>query len=148
MKYYIIGLLLLSLAGCVSGKLYQFHGIDQTEKTMTVPVGSSYLLGPLKGEMQKAGWKLVIDGGPVVTRGRLGPDTDLQTGVTYRTKYRLALNQVWLDKCTTGGDWLNFDLTVVDNDSGEEAMTMSGRDCTPWIMKTFMNALNGKSPRI
>jgi hypothetical protein len=70
----------------------------------------------------------------------------------------MALMTRWLDLCTAGGrrsmvaargvyiiggPAINYDLSLIDNSSGEEVISQSGHDCENRAAEKFADALNG-----
>jgi hypothetical protein len=130
------------LAGCASSNVQFYEQIDPTDKTITLPPGSSLLLGPIKQSLRASGWRIAVERGPVRTVGTLGVQTDLETGITFKTRYRLALTQRQVDVCLgTGLPMVAYDLSLIDNRTGEEIMTASGRDCVDLAARWFSSAV-------
>lgn len=142
LRFLLSTTIVLLLTGCMSTEVLRYGKINQSEKTITVPSGGRLLVGAIKTELQKSGWTIVIDRGPTVIRGKLGEIADLETGGTFRTRYRLEVNQNQVDYCITGGAALVYDLALIDNKTGSEIFTMSGRDCQPRIVNRFMSAVH------
>ena len=133
------------LAGCASSDVQLSEPIDQTDKTITLPPGSRLLLGPIKQSLKSSGWKIAVDRGPVRMVGAVGAQTDLETGITFKTRYRLVLNQRQTDFCLASGlPLVIYDLSLIDNRTGEEVMTASGRDCVDLAARWFSSAVNSE----
>ena len=115
---------IITLLGCASSHV-QFYGqIDPTDKTIALPPGSSLLLGPFKQSLNVAGWKVAVD---------------RQT----TTRYRLALSQRQFDICIgTGLPMVAYDLSLIDNRTGAEVMTASGKDCVDLAAQWFSQAVS------
>ncbi|MGA9851331.1 MAG: hypothetical protein WBR15_00125 [Gammaproteobacteria bacterium] len=145
-KLYFV-LLVLSLYGCATSKLLIEHSVDTSQKTITVPPGNSGLLGNIKEALIQDGWQLETDTGPVETQGSMGATTALTSHQTFKSRYRLLIN----DHYYPVGQWCfaeeyDFDISVVDNQSGQEAFALSGTSCGPTdAVNKFMKALDGKS---
>jgi hypothetical protein len=45
--------------------------------------------------------------------------------------------------CIIGGPAINYDLSLIDNSSGEEVISQSGHDCENRAAEKFADALNG-----
>lgn len=116
----------LVLAGCAPIQVVKNAPIDQGQKSITVPAGSAGLTGDIKRALSGAGWKTQVRRGPTVTAGSIkGGEVALATADTFKTKYALALS--WEGVDYTMWKWAyRFDISVVDNQSGEEVLTMSG----------------------
>jgi hypothetical protein len=133
----------LLLSSCMSSNVQVYGGIDSSDKTITVPIGNHLLIGALKQQLQKSGWKLVVDKGPVRTVGTLGKETDIKTGNSFRTRYRLLISQSQFDYCGLigGSPAINYDLSLIDNATGGEVITQSGPDCESRAVNKFIAAL-------
>jgi hypothetical protein len=143
MKRLFLVLALLFLTACAGSTVQVYSKIDPSEKTMTVPVGNSLILGEIKQRLINSGWKLIVDSGPRRTIGTLGEKTNLATGDTFLTRYRLIIRQSQFDTCLmTGVPAVSYDLSLVDNASGEEVMTQSGKDCTFLAADWFASAVS------
>jgi hypothetical protein len=133
------------LVGCQSSVNYA--AIDPTQRTMTIPPGSTLLLSPIKQALIRAGWKLNVDPGPYVTRGTLGDKTNLASGGTFLTRYRLVISQRQTDICVVPPlePQIVYDLSVIDNQSGQEVMTQHGSGCVGLdnAAEKFVRALEG-----
>ena len=132
-----------ALAACASSNIQVSATIDQNQKTISAPPGNSLLLGPLKRALRSAGWHLNVNGATTRTVGTVGPATNLETGRVLPTRYRLALVQRQFDVCLTGYPMVAYDLSLIDNASGDEVLTMSGRDCTDLAARSFTEAISG-----
>ena len=119
--------LLPLLAACASYNVQVYGSFDRAQKTMTVTQGGSGLSGYLKTRLRDAGWQLAVDAGPEVTRGTVADgQIDTVRGGTFRTRYRM---QLWAE-CTSvllsGRRMYVYDISIVDNESGAELLTMAG----------------------
>jgi len=132
------------LSSCMSSNVQVYNQIDSSDKTITVPAGNSLLIGALKTKLKEMGWKLVIDRGPIRTVGTIGKNTNIATGNTFNTRYRLVIQQFQFDYCLTGSAAINYDLSIIDNNSGEEVISQSGKDCQDRAVAKFISALNNK----
>jgi hypothetical protein len=126
----LIAALVTFLGGCQTNTISQQSQFDPTDRTMTVPPGSSLLLGPIKEGLVKAGWKLVVDRGPDLVTGTVGENTNLASSNTFLTRYRLLIKQTQVALCfPRARPEVRYDLSVVDNRTGEEVLTESGDSC-------------------
>jgi len=112
------------IAGCMSHNVQLYGVIDQSNKTVTVPIGSKGLKGALKKSLSQKGWKLVVYRGPSVTEGELGRKTKLAQYDTFNTKYRLIVSSRVYDLCLDGSPAINYEVSFIDNYSGEEVFTI------------------------
>jgi hypothetical protein len=136
----------LALTGCHTANVSQFEAMDRSERTITVPAGSSLLLGPIKQALSQTGWKMSVDRGPDVTKGTFGERTNLANSNTFLSRYRLVGSQRQIDLCAIplGNPLVVYDLSVIDNKTGGEVMTQNGRGCIDTVAKEFVETLNGK----
>lgn len=131
----ILSLLLLS--ACVSADMRQYGKVDLTQKTITVPPGGG-LVAELKDILNKQGWKFVVDRGPDVIEGRNSESVKLMSYNTFNTRYRLMLSATRFDTCLGHMDGAyNYNMSVIDNKTGQELMVMGGRACESQIKSKF-----------
>lgn len=139
-----LALVLLAVLGpsCHSYNVIPFGTFDQAEKTMTVGQGGDGLLGYLKVRLRQDGWKMAIDRGPNMT------EIDGKTSesyVTFKTRYRLSMTYKQKD-ITIGGDGIyKYDISIVDNRTGEEVLTMSGKGVDHEIADRLLAAIHDNS---
>lgn len=142
--------LLLTLSACLTPGETQMYGtIDPTQKVMTVPPGDKGLVGAIKQRLARNGWKLYVDEGPVRAEEIANGNRKTTTaGVTYRSRYRLEVEQHFAnDSCIGSGDpVVYYDLTLIDNSSGQEVLAQSGQSCTGLIADKFVQALSAPTP--
>jgi hypothetical protein len=133
----------ICLAACLSSNVQVAGHIDLAEKTMTVPPGNALLVGAIKQRLRRPDWKFIVDAGPRRTIGTLGEKTDLATGNTFLTRYRLIVKQDQVSTCILGGDpSIVYDLSLIDNRTGEEIITQNGRDCRDSAADKFVATLD------
>jgi hypothetical protein len=135
-------LVALAVAACGSYRLRTFAAVDLTAKTITVPPGGG-LTGALKEALTREGWQIAVYRGPDVTQGTVGDRTRLESVKTFKTRYTLFLHWQEFDVCVPMFDpAYRYDLSVVDNMSGTEVMTLSGHGCEGRIVDKFVEALH------
>ncbi len=133
------------IVGCATSKLIAVTSLDRTEKTITIGAGGYGLKGKIKEVLRGEGWNIVTDAGPQRTVGRVGNDVDLKTFNTFRSRYRMDIEARQYDICVPGFDpAYNYSLAVIDNQTGNEIMTLAGRDCEHEIIEKFLDWLRGK----
>ncbi|MFN4163815.1 MAG: hypothetical protein ACK4GK_04525 [Ferrovibrio sp.] len=132
------------LAACMSSNVQHYGEIDATDKTITVPFGNSLLVGELKQRLRNDGWRMAVDRGPSVTQGRVGDSTRLESFDTFNTRYRLLVRASQYDYCINFSPAIAYDVSLIDNKTGEEIIAQSGRDCLNWAAEKFMDALKSK----
>lgn len=142
MRSFILSVFLcFSLTACAAN-LRHYSSIDQSDKTITVPTGGSGLRGPIKDALRADGWHLVVSKGPSVTEGTMGQNTNLRHYDTAKTRYTLIGEETWVDYCLTGSGMYRYDISIIDNKSGEEALTLDGMGCGNDVANKLVNALS------
>ena len=105
----------------------------------------------IKTYLKNNGWITKIYRGPTRTQGIIGQNTDVQTYDTFKTRYTLFFYSRRFDICVLSATpAVSFDLSIVDNQSGEEAYTASGNECENNIVNIFKEWVEGrptKNPR-
>jgi hypothetical protein len=135
--------LLALLTGCQTTRLRSYGAFDLTNKTITVPPGGG-LTGALKDALVENGWQIVAYRGPTITRGSIGSETNLETFKSFKTRYTLFASWNEFDVCVPFFDpAYAYDVAIVDNSSGTEVLSLSGRACERRIVNKFLEALNG-----
>ena len=135
-KFISIILFLFILTSCASYESQLYSEIDNQNKTIGMPASNQLLAGDLKDLFRKNGWKiLIIEKGDVTTEGTTGDNTQLNTNLDSSARYMLYLSQGWMDKCfNLKYDWISYDVTIVDNQSGEQVFYSEGNDCQTKII--------------
>jgi hypothetical protein len=138
--------LIALLAGCATQEVQLYEPIDISNKTVMVQPGSEGLKGKLKQALAKDGWKLVVYRGPSITEGEIGEKTKLEHYDTFNARYRLLATSSQLDVCFKGfTPEIQYDISLIDNNSGSEVFTINGRGCEPDVVDKFMNTLRGSN---
>ena len=141
----LIGLSLL-LGGCTQFQIntQKYSSFDVRDKSITVPTGSEGLRGKVKQVLSDDGWKLMVDKGPNILEGRMSESVKLESYGTFNTRYRMSIKSNQIDLCMGFpiSPLLRFDISIVDNKTGSEVMTMSGLDCEPEVVDKFRKAIN------
>lgn len=139
MKFHLLALVAITLCGCSSVRVDKLAPIDQSNRSMTVPVGGSGLTGLIKRELAKDGWRLAASQGPAVTE--VAP-TRRQTYDTFNTRYKLTIYEDHYDWRIPDFDPMYIhDLSVIDTRTGNEVLLVSGRHAGKVIAKRFVEAL-------
>lgn len=142
MKRVIVATVLLCSGCVISNSIQSYAPIDATSKTITVPTGSYGLLGILKTTLSEHGWRLAVYRGPEVIQGSTGTSTQLEKYDTFHTRYTLVVSSSKFDVCLDFSPMVAYDISLVDNESGAEVLTMSGRDCEATVAKAFASKLD------
>lgn len=135
------------LTGCRNAyiDIQKYSSVDLSEKSITVLKGGSGIHGEIKKCLLANDWKMFIDTGPSVTKGNVGDDTYLEQRTTFHTKYRLELRSSQTETCLDFTPKYNFDISLINNQTGGEVFTVSGKECEADIATKFCNYLNNKS---
>lgn len=144
MKKFLICSLVLIMSGCANYEIQKYQKIDQTSKTITIEPGGSGLKGKLKQELSASGWTIAVDRGPNVTEGDAKDQVKLETYNTFKTRYRLYVKSNQYDWCIKGSAAIYYDVSMVDNSTGNEVFTMNGNGCEKDVVKQFSETINGK----
>ena len=132
----------LFLIGCGSINIQKYRRIDTADKSITVPLGGAGLTGKLKQALVKNGWRTSVADGPNITEGRTGEKTLLKTYGTSITRYSLKTEWNQFDWSVPDFDPVyHFDISVLDNKTGEEVLTASGSLAEKVIVRRFIAAL-------
>jgi hypothetical protein len=131
----------LFLIGCGSINIQKYRRIDTANKSITVPLGGAGLTGKLKQALVKNGWRTSVADGPNITEGRTGEKTLLKSYGTSLTRYSLKTEWSQFDWSIDFDPMYHFDISVLDNKTGEEVLTASGRLAEKVIVRRFIAAL-------
>jgi hypothetical protein len=135
------------LNACMSADMRQYGTLDPSQKSITVPPGGG-LIADIKDVLKRNGWTLVVDRGPHVVEGTTGKNLHLEEFDTLKTRYRLIIKYNQFDTCMfllSRGQLdpaYNYDMSMIDNKTGEEIMVMSGRACQTQIVERIQEFLN------
>jgi hypothetical protein len=133
------------LGACATHNVQRYGSIDNSEKTITVPPGSEGIKGKLKQVLANDGWQLVVYRGPSVTEGSIGEKTKIEQYATFNSRYRLVAASSQYDLCLNFTPAITYDISFIDNKSGSEVFTLSGRGCESGVVEQFVAALRGKT---
>ncbi len=134
----VLAVLALSLAcqGCGFVNVNTFGEKKLKEKSITVQPGSAAgTLGGIKSVLYRCGWKIkVLDEGTTETRQMGDRTVSIRT---YSTTYRLLTSSYYLPQ--TG---FAFDLSLIENETGEEVLTLGGVKSPAAFVDRFSYELN------
>lgn len=130
-----------ALSGCYSHNVQHFSDVDKSQKTATVPPGGQGLKGKLKSALRDDGWDLVVYNGPEVTEGAVGNKTKLKRYNTFNTRYSLLVASSFFDYCLNLDEAIVYDVSLVDNKTGTEVLTLDGEGCEGRVVEEFTKAL-------
>ena len=142
-KFALCLFVVFALSACAESSISTFgKPFKVEEKSITMPIGSTSVLGAIKNALRGDDWKLAVDRGPSVSRGTVGANTNLRTSDTFNTRYRMILNleKDWGSKCMDGlSGWTAYDIILIDNNTGVEVFAMAGRNNCVTIVEQFMS---------
>lgn len=132
------------VSSCATNTITPYSKLDKSEKTITVPAGGG-ANAVLKTELKKNGWSLKIDSSSLKTEGTGGSSVNQKTTVESDTRYRI-LTSFTDDRCATCSCVRSYNISIVDNKSGEEVVAFDGHDnggvCYETISTRVINWLN------
>ena len=144
-RYMTLALMSAVLLTACTSSLRTFEAVDSSNKTITVPPGGG-LTGAVKEALANDGWKIVVYRGPEVTQRGAGDPTRLERFKTFKTRYALFIQWRQVDiGCAFFGPGYSFDISMVDNDTSTEVLTLTGRGCEGGVVDKFRDAL--KTPK-
>ena len=127
-----------ALVGCASVHVDRVGTFDFSEKTICVPPGYGLALGPVKRGLRASGWKIfsiakgkdvtVKDGGSVANNGN--EQERMETEWDARARYRMLFWSAQVDVDLMFNPIYNFELSILDNRTGEEILCVSGTRCS------------------
>ncbi|WP_425399899.1 hypothetical protein [Aeoliella sp.] len=142
MRFLLLSIVPLALSGCHSHNVHRFSDVDETQKSVTVPPGGKGLKGKLKTALRDDGWELVVYSGPEVTEGSVGDKTQLKRYNTFNTRYSLFVVSRTYDYCLNLDPAITYDVSLVDNKTGTEVVTLDGKGCEGRVVDEFSKALH------
>lgn len=146
-KMFLSILSCLILLSCAEKHIMVSAKIDQRDKTIQVPPGSRGLTGGIKNALRKNSWELLIYGrGPTISELN-NTEKHIKHYDTFNARYRLILSfsRDVGPTCKYALDsWTNYEISIIDNKSGKEILSMSGRDNCGTIVDNFIKALDSK----
>lgn len=87
---------------------------------------------------------MVVYRGPEVTRGSIGTKTELSSSDTFNSRYNLVVLADAVDLCLNLQPMIHYDISLIDNETGAEVITMSGTGCETDVANAFAAELQGK----
>jgi hypothetical protein len=107
-----------------------------------MPITNRYVSGDLKDLFRLNGYKIIIkETGMVSTKGTYKDTIDLNSNIKSNARYEMYIAQYQFDICLVGGPALDFEVIIVDNQSGEQVFYAVGRDCQGTIKKKLKKDL-------
>lgn len=122
----------------------QSQPLDLSIKTMTVPPGGGVLIGSIKAALVNDGWKLIVYRGPTVTEAEPGQLTQFDT---FHTRYQFFVRRPQaVDRCLNRklDPLVRYDISLIDNKTGMEALTLDTIGCESDAVQLFMSMLRAQ----
>ena len=127
--------------GCYPFHINEFSKIDSADKTVFVPLGEGAIVGELKEVLRDQGWKVFVEENrQQITEGTNGEKTELKTQSLSNARYRLLISST-VNLTNFAGTVYDYEISFVDNKTGQEAFTLHGRDEEGGIRNHFEEAL-------
>lgn len=146
-KIYALCLLVMSVgfSGCYTSEIRQYAKLDPNDKTVFAPVGEGKVISPLKDVLRNQGWKVLVkENDQYNTTGTLGLNTQLNTQSISNARYSLLISSQFVEN-SVGVTGYDYQISFVDNKTGEEVFTLHGVDTEDGIANHFSSALNAVS---
>lgn len=121
--------LVLTIVGCKTIEAERYGELDLSNKTIYVPSSNDGLCRALKRALRKDGWQVyVLDKSKVVTSGVSKKIDDTTT--EYRSEAACVSNVryslfIEYDKMLPNNSVMRPEITIVDNNTGEEVLLIS-----------------------
>ena len=130
-KTLIVSIVALSLlAGCMGSDAELYVQEPATDKTVMVPPALSATSKVIKNLFRNAGWKTFVTGLSIQKTGSGGKYINVNTSVKYPARYSVWAESRVYDLCVPRlNEAIKYDISIVDNITGEEVAAFSGRVC-------------------
>lgn len=130
-KLLVLGLVAAGLlAGCGPTQEELYVAEPATDKTIMVPPGLSPTVKIVKKVFSEAGWKTFVTGASIETAGSGGKYVNVNTKAKYPARYAAWVSGNQYDLCLTFKPAISYDISIVDNVTGEEVAAFNGRACS------------------
>ncbi len=126
------------ISACNPNDIHTYGTIDENNKTIAVPAGGKSLKGDIKQALYDNDWELFINKSLSKKLPRAGSETRKDN----ETKYSLYIEYKERDKCFFFEDKFQYDIVLINNDTGSEVITMSGHDCETDIVENFIKEVD------
>ncbi len=116
--------------------------ISSSNKTISTGSGHDGLTGALKDALKEDNWHVIVKSQERRVKGQLGQKTDLSVGRAVETQY--DLDYEWTQVDFDLSDWsplYRFTISIIDNETREEIVTMNGLKSERRIKRSFLEAI-------
>ena len=108
---------------------------------MIVPWYSSGVVGEFKDVLRSMGWKLIVsDKVEEETTGTIGEQTQIVTKAVSRANFKLVIVSRRSQEHCLGG--YEYEASIVDLGTGEEALSLSGDGCLGYLSDDFRKSIS------
>ena len=126
----ILGTIILGfLTGCLGSNGEIYVQKPASDKSIMVPAGLSATSKAIKNVFKGAGWKTFVSNVSAETTGTGGEFVNLNTKAKYPARYSVWSKSRVFDICITFDSAIKYDISIVDNVTGEEVAALTGRTC-------------------
>jgi len=128
-----------ALAGCTRHDYTERFGYADPgpgQKNILVPAEASGLAEELEKALRARGWNTLE---PETGPGEAAAENRVAL-------YTLKVQSEFMSKCVTWDDFVQYEISVVDNRTGETLFTMKGQRCDSKVVHQFMSMMDQKAP--
>lgn len=137
----LVVLALFCMTGCMNHQLTSYGAIDKNAHTVSVAPGFDGLNGKLKDLLKNEGWQIVAESGAKEINAT-GAKKATHPDAPATTRYRLRVTTKQYDFCSHRADpAYRYEIAMLDNQAGDDVMTMAGSGCEYLIVERFRNWL-------
>jgi len=111
-------------------------------KSIMVPAGLSPTAKSLKNVFRSAGWQTYVTGGSYETTGSGGNYVNVNTKAKYPARYSAWAEGRAFDLCLDFSKAISYDISILDNVTGQEVAAFSGSACERTIEKELKETLD------
>lgn len=120
----------LLLPACAWHESRPLGSIDAADKVALLPTGTFGVIGSLKDELSRRGWTIIVSQGDDRVMGKVLPEADIIVSRERKPRYIFKVEQRTWNPCLVGPNALRYEVSVIDNATGQEVFLMKGRgDC-------------------
>jgi len=136
-RYLLFLICIFILIGCGTHNLRVYKPLIKNERSITVPPGGHALTGAIKDLLKKNNWTLYVDSENIMHEGKADKTVKITSKETFKSRYRLMASSHVYDTCSLISDnpAISYDISIVDNISGDEVMNLSGRGCQSHVIE-------------
>ena len=136
----LVSLVLLTLISCNTSEIYVEK--SALDKSIMVPPGLSPTAKAIKSTFREAGWTTYVTGGSIQTTGSTGKFVNINTKAKYPARYSAWAEGRTYDYCLFPPEpALHYDISIVDNVTGEEVAAFTGSACASKIGDEMVETL-------